>query len=126
MQSSEYEDILSSLQKIVRQAYDLGRADALKQVVEVLRTDPVPPKPLALAAPVPQPSIEPEHKLEPAHATPPQATAAHPVPTHAAPGHADPSSNGADKSGGVLATPAKTPDAPARNEEAPNRPWWAR
>lgn len=111
MQSSEYEDILGSMQKIVRQAYDLGRAEALRQVVEVLKTDPVPPKPLALAAPAtPPPAIEPE-RAEPAH-----APAAHGAPPDAMP----------DASMDVLATPAKTSDAPARDEKAPSRPWWSR
>ena len=110
MQSSEYEDILGSMQKIVRQAYDLGRAEALRQVVEVLKTDPVPPKPLALAAPVTPPAIEPE-RTEPAH-----VAAAHGAPPDAMP----------DASVDVLATPAKTPDAPARGEKAPSRPWWSR
>ena len=109
MQSSEYEDILESLQKIVRQAYDLGRAEALRQVVEVLKTDPVPPKPLALPAPA-QPTVEPE-QAEPVH-----AMAAHSAPPDAMP----------DVSADVLATPAKTPDAPARSEKAPSRPWWSR
>lgn len=108
MQSSEYEDILGSMQKIVRQAYDLGRAEALRQVVEVLKTDPVPPKPLALAAPAP--SIEPE-RAEPVH-----AEAAHGVPPDAMP----------DAKMDILATPAKTPDAPPRDEKAPSRPWWSR
>ena len=111
MPSSDYEEILESLQKIVRQAYDLGRAEALKQVVEVLKTDPVPPKPLALPAPAP-PADEP-HRTEP---EPMPAMATHDAAPKAMP----------DASMDVLATPAKTPDAPARDENAPRQPWWAR
>lgn len=109
MPSSDYEDILESLRKIVRQAYDLGRAEALKQVVEVLKTDPVPPKPLALSAPTP-PAAEPD-RTEPM-----PAMAAHDAAPKAMP----------DASMDILATPAKTPNAPARDENAPRQPWWSR
>lgn len=122
MQSSEYEDILESMQKIVRQSYDLGRAEALKQVVEVLKNDALPPKPLALAAPTPA--------VEPDRTEPTPAMAAHdatatpdapPKATPDAPPKAMP-----DASADVLDTPAKTPDAPARDEKKPSRPWWSR
>jgi hypothetical protein len=61
MQNQELDDILASLQKIVREAYALGRGDALKQVVEVLKADAASTKPLALAAPAdePAPSVTP-------------------------------------------------------------------
>ena len=113
MQSSDYEDILASMQKIVRQAYDLGRAEALKQVMEVLKTDPVPPKPLALPAPAP-PAPE-------AHRTEPDYAMAEPEGPPKASAEAMP-----DASADVLDTPAKTPDTPARDEKAPSLPWWAR
>ena len=56
MQNQELDDILASLQQIVREAYALGRADALKQVVEVLKADAAAAKPLALAAPTDEPA----------------------------------------------------------------------
>lgn len=109
MASSEYGDILEAMQKIVRQAYDLGRAEALKQVVEVLKTDPVPAKPLALPAPA-------AGDTEPVRAEPEHDMAMQDGPSKAMP----------DASLDVLATPAKTPDAPARKEAAPKLPWWSR
>ena len=51
MKNQEFDDILASLQQIVRQAYTLGRSDALKQVVEVLKADAASAKPLALMGP---------------------------------------------------------------------------
>jgi hypothetical protein len=70
MPSQEFEDILTSLQQIVRQAYSLGRSEALKQVVEVLKADAASAKPLALLGPAdePAPSIAPhagEHVATP-------------------------------------------------------------
>ncbi len=63
MQGPEYEEILASLQAIVRRAYLLGRSDALKQVVEVLQADDTALKPLALMAPAENaaPSLPQEH-----------------------------------------------------------------
>lgn len=164
MHSAEYEELLGSLRKIVRQAYDLGRSEALKQVVEVLKTDPVPPKPLRLAAPDPQaaqPMPEPAMAVaEPARAEPvathakqepmpglvpgtpaggkpadgPANHSSQPPTTHtrAMPDQA-PVQNSAPAeprkeplSPNVLGTPAKPADAPARAEEKPAVPWWAR
>ena len=51
MPSPEFETILASLQKIVNEAYSLGRSEALKQVVEVLKADSASARPLALMAP---------------------------------------------------------------------------
>jgi hypothetical protein len=51
MNNPEFEDILTSLQDVVRRAYSLGRADALKQVVEVMQADEQSWKPRALMAP---------------------------------------------------------------------------
>ena len=51
MQNQELDDILGSLQQIVRQAYALGRSEALKQVVEVLKADASSANPLALLGP---------------------------------------------------------------------------
>jgi hypothetical protein len=51
MNSPEFEEILTSLQDVVRRAYSLGRADALKQVVQVMQADEQSWKPRALMAP---------------------------------------------------------------------------
>ena len=52
MPGPEYDAILASLQEIVRQAYALGRSDALKQVVDVMKADEGTWKqPLALTGP---------------------------------------------------------------------------
>ena len=51
MQNAELDEILASLQQFVRQAYALGRSDALKQVVEVIKADPTSVRPLALLGP---------------------------------------------------------------------------
>jgi hypothetical protein len=50
MDSPEFEQILASLQAVVRRAYVLGRTEALKRVVEVMQTDETSWKPLALTA----------------------------------------------------------------------------
>ncbi len=78
MQNQELDDILASLQQIVREAYALGRGDALKQVVEVLKADAASTKPLALAAPAdePTPSVTPaptESVASPHDQAPPQS-----------------------------------------------------
>ncbi len=54
MRSREYEEILASLQEVVRRAYALGRSEALKQVVQVMQTDESSWKPLAIAGPTEQ------------------------------------------------------------------------
>lgn len=54
--SPEFEELLSSLQKIVRQAYLLGRSEALKQVVEVMKTDDASWRPLAITGPTDLPA----------------------------------------------------------------------
>ena len=51
MNNPELASIDASLQTLVRQAYDLGRRDALKKVVDVLNTDRPCAEPLALMAP---------------------------------------------------------------------------
>ncbi len=51
MQSPEFQELLTSVQRIVSDAYALGRSEALKRVVEVLQVDPPSPKPLALMSP---------------------------------------------------------------------------
>jgi hypothetical protein len=52
MPGPEYDAILASLQEIVRQAYALGRSDALKHVVDVMKADESSWKqPLALTGP---------------------------------------------------------------------------
>ncbi len=50
MQNHELAEIDASLQAIVRRAYDLGRSEALKRVVQVLSPDH-PADQLALMAP---------------------------------------------------------------------------
>jgi hypothetical protein len=50
LKNPELAEIEASLQTIVRRAYDLGRNEALKRVVEVLSTDR-PADQLALMAP---------------------------------------------------------------------------
>ncbi len=51
MESAEYKDILASLQALTQRAYQLGRTEALKRVIEVMQADEPPIKPLALMAP---------------------------------------------------------------------------
>ena len=51
MRNQELEEILASMQQIVQQAYDLGRSEALKQVVELLKVDAPAAKLLALPRP---------------------------------------------------------------------------
>ncbi|HQT79539.1 MAG TPA: hypothetical protein PLD10_21045 [Rhodopila sp.] len=58
-------DIESSMQTLVRRAYELGRNDVLKRVVDVLKTDHQTTEPLALAGPQ---KVLPEAALEDGHA----------------------------------------------------------
>ncbi len=51
MDNQELAEINASLQAIVRRAYELGRTEALKRVVEVLSADRPPAEQLALMAP---------------------------------------------------------------------------
>jgi hypothetical protein len=51
LQNTELTEIEASLQVIVRRAYDLGRSDALRKVVDVLSADRPCPAPPALMAP---------------------------------------------------------------------------
>ena len=51
MQNHELSEIDASLQAIVRRAYDLGRTEALKKVVDVLSAERPAPDQLALMAP---------------------------------------------------------------------------
>ncbi len=51
MHTPELAEIDASLLAIVRRAYDLGRSDALKKVVDVLNADTTPSEPLALTGP---------------------------------------------------------------------------
>ena len=118
MKGPEYEEILASLQEIVRQAYALGRSDALKQVVDVLKTDAVPPKPLALTGPA---EVEPPLPSQPAnfeHAGPaPEAATQYAV-----------------HDSGPDAIPGNTPDRKRDSSDDADRPpaetatgpWWSR
>ncbi len=70
MQNTELLDIEASLQGLVRKAYDLGRNDALKKVVDVLNTDRPGSDRLALTGPdakQPQPAHENMHEADPAN-----------------------------------------------------------
>ena len=97
MRSSEFDQILASLQDVVHRAYVLGRSDALKHVVEVMQSDESLRKPLALAAPSPEPApIEPE----------PEAV------------HAEPSVS--------ARVPEPATAAGARPAETQSAAWWAR
>ena len=59
LQSSDLSEINVSMQALVRRAYDLGRSDALKKVVDVLNADQNQSERLALMAPpVAEPSLE--------------------------------------------------------------------
>jgi hypothetical protein len=61
--NSELTEIEVSLQTLVRRAYDMGRNDALKKVVDVLNADRPCADQLALMAPgtfTPEPESEPE------------------------------------------------------------------
>ena len=51
MSNSQLEEIDASIQAIVRRAYELGRGDALKKVVDVLNADKPGVERLALMAP---------------------------------------------------------------------------
>lgn len=51
MSNPQLAEIDASLQAIVRRAYELGRGDALKKVVEVLSAEPPASERLALMAP---------------------------------------------------------------------------
>lgn len=53
MQNSELTDLESSVQALVRRAFELGRNDVLKRVVDVLKPEHGSSEPLALAAPKP-------------------------------------------------------------------------
>ena len=122
MKSAEYEEILASLQEIVRQAYALGRSDALKQVVEVLKTDDMPPKPLALMAPAEGPPAVPHefavpHEAEAAHADAAPHEAA-PDVAHESASHAMP---GSIQDNAQQAGPNADKPAPAAAG-----PWWSR
>ena len=101
MKNQEFDDILASLQQIVRQAYSLGRSDALKQVVEVLKADAGSAKPLAL--------------LGPADAAPPAVT---PPPQE--------SVSAAQEDASPAALKASNDDHGAPSPSAEPTPWWAR
>jgi hypothetical protein len=51
LQNNELADIEASLQTLARRAYDLGRNDALKKVVDVLNSDRPASDRLALSGP---------------------------------------------------------------------------
>lgn len=100
MSSSDYEEILASVQDVVQRAYALGRAEALKRVIEVMKGDEQPAKPLALMAP----SEATPHDAAPRSAASSHAEAAEPI----TPGTS--SDSGAEPSAGGDTAPA----------------WWAR
>ena len=51
MSSSDYDEILAALQALTQRAYQLGRSEALKRVIEVMQSNETPGKALALPAP---------------------------------------------------------------------------
>lgn len=51
MSSPEFDELLASVQELVRRAYKQGRQDALKAVVATLQNEDPAPRPLAIAAP---------------------------------------------------------------------------
>ncbi len=76
MNNPELASLEESLQALVRQAYDLGRRDALKKVVDVLNAERPSGEPLALMAPdgatqTHWPTPAPQEMPEPAEAAPP-------------------------------------------------------
>lgn len=110
MHGPEYDEIMGSLQEIVRRAYNLGRSDAVKQVVKVMQADESIWKPLALSAPAERESSLLQHALE-HHQEAPE-----PVDAHAT----------ADSDAGSPASDGANVDAvqaPPQDEAAP---WWAR
>jgi hypothetical protein len=74
MNSSEYEEILASVQDVVQRAYALGRTEALKRVIEVMKADETPARPLALMAPGAAPA-QPKAPIE---------ASTHTAPVHSA------------------------------------------
>ncbi len=71
MQNHELAEIDASLQAIVRRAYDLGRTEALKRVVDVLSAER-PAGQLALTAP--EETVPAAQDTEPNHAGTSQRT----------------------------------------------------
>ncbi len=64
MDSHELAEINASLQAIVRRAYDLGRTEALKRVIDVLNEDRPTADQLALMAPDKPPDTSHHHSPE--------------------------------------------------------------
>ncbi len=73
MQTSQLAEIDASLKALVRRAYDLGRDDALKQVVDVLKSDRACSEPLALAGPADAAASMPGPELEDAASVQPES-----------------------------------------------------
>ncbi len=70
MQNHELAEIDASMQAIVRRAYDLGRTEALKKVVDVLSAERPSPDRLALMAPEEEKS---EHEAQSMNGVQPSA-----------------------------------------------------
>ncbi len=110
MHGPEFDEIMGSLQEIVRRAYNLGRSDAVKQVVKVMQADESTWKPLALSAPAETAPSPIQHTLE--HH--PEAL----QPVEAREGiEAEATAAGPDNDN------SDAVQAPPRNGSAP---WWAR
>jgi hypothetical protein len=73
LEYTELTEIEASLQVIVRRAYDLGRSDALRKVVDVLSADRPCPAPPALMAPAAMTRPDGEEEEEPLGAGLPSA-----------------------------------------------------
>ncbi len=64
MDNRELAEINASMQALVRRAYDLGRTESLKRIVDVLSADRPPSEKLALMAPDKIMPAEPEYDVE--------------------------------------------------------------
>ncbi len=110
MQGPEYDEIMGSLQEIVRRAYNLGRSDAVKQVVKVMQADESTWKPLALSAPAEREPSPLQHALE--H-------------HQEAPEPADARATADSDAGGAASNDANA-DAVQAPPQDGAAPWWAR
>jgi hypothetical protein len=80
LQNPEFTDIDASIQALVRRAYDLGRSDALKKVVEVLNTESISSERLALMGPIPGAEEPPPEHQTAANDPRPSLTSSEPAP----------------------------------------------
>ncbi len=83
MTRDNVDDIVASVEDAVRRAYALGRADAMKRVVELAQSDDPGLRAMALLAP-PEPArpAPPPVLLDAPQPVPAQASPAEPLPEH--------------------------------------------